>query len=39
MDRVITGMGPRKRSVTIEVWDTREVLLATGRFWDGHPPY
>jgi hypothetical protein len=32
MDRVVIGMDPHKRSVTIEARDTREVLRATGRF-------
>jgi hypothetical protein len=32
MDRVIIGVDPHKLSVTIEAWDTREILRATGRF-------
>ena len=32
MSGVMIGMDPHKRSVTIEVRDEREVLLATGRF-------
>jgi len=32
MDRVVIGMDPHKRSVTIEARDTREVLRGTGRF-------
>ncbi|HZA73198.1 MAG TPA: hypothetical protein VE476_09820 [Propionibacteriaceae bacterium] len=32
MDRVVIGMDPHKRSVTIEARDTREVLRATGTF-------
>src|SRR5437016_185866 len=32
MDRVVIGMDPHKRSVSIEVRDVREVLRATGRF-------
>jgi hypothetical protein len=32
MDRVVIGMDPHKRSVTIEVRDTREVLRAIGTF-------
>ena len=32
MDRVVIGMDPHKRSVTIEARDVREVLRATGRF-------
>ncbi len=32
MDRVMIGMDPHKRSVTIEARDTREVLRARGRF-------
>lgn len=32
MDRVIIGAGPHKLSVTIEARDTREILLAAGRF-------
>jgi hypothetical protein len=31
MDRVVIGMDPHKRSVTIEARDTREVLRASGR--------
>ena len=33
MDRVVIGMDPHKRSVTIEARDTREVLRTTGRLW------
>jgi hypothetical protein len=32
MDRVVIGMDPHKRSVTIEARDSREVLRATGTF-------
>jgi transposase len=32
MDRVVIGMDPHKRSVTIEARDTREVLRAIGTF-------
>jgi transposase len=32
MDRVVIGVDPHKRSVSIEARDGREVLLATGRF-------
>ena len=32
MDRVVIGMDPHKRSVTIEARDAREVLRATGTF-------
>jgi transposase len=32
MERVIIGVDPHKRSVSIEVRDGRELLLATGRF-------
>ena len=32
MERVVIGMDPHKRSVTIEARDSREVLRATGRF-------
>jgi transposase len=32
MDRVIIGVDPHKRSVSIEARDGREALLATGRF-------
>jgi transposase len=32
MDRVVIGIDPHKRSVTIEARDTREVLRATGSF-------
>jgi transposase len=32
MDRVVIGMDPHKRSVSIEVRDVREVLRATARF-------
>ena len=32
MSGVVIGMDPHKVSVTIEVRDEREVLLATGRF-------
>ena len=32
MGRVVIGMDPHKRSVTIEARDTREVLRATGTF-------
>jgi hypothetical protein len=32
MDRVVIGIDPHKRPVTIEARDTREVLRATGRF-------
>jgi transposase len=32
MDRVVIGMDPHKRSVTIEARDTREVLRAVGSF-------
>jgi transposase len=32
MDRVVIGMDPHKRSVTIEARDTREVLRAVGTF-------
>src|SRR5215218_2178210 len=32
MERVVIGMDPHKRSVTIEARDTREALRATGTF-------
>src|SRR5438132_12219576 len=32
VDRVVIGMDPHKRSVSIEVRDVREVLRPTGRF-------
>jgi transposase len=32
LDKVITGVGPHKLSVTIEARDSREILRATGRF-------
>jgi transposase len=32
MGRVVIGMDPHKRSVSIEVRDEREVLRATARF-------
>jgi hypothetical protein len=32
LDWVITGVDPRKLSVTIEARDNREILRATGRF-------
>jgi transposase len=32
MDRVVTGLDPHKRSVSVEARDLREVLRATGRF-------
>src|SRR5437764_8819698 len=32
MDRVIIGVDPHKRSMTIEARDSREILRATGRF-------
>ena len=31
MDRVVIGMDPHRRSVTIEARDTREVLRRSGR--------
>jgi hypothetical protein len=39
MDRVIIGVDPHKRSVSIEARDGREVLLATGRFATGSREY
>jgi transposase len=32
MDRVIMGVDPHKKSVTLEARDSREVLQATGCF-------
>ena len=37
MDRVVNGMDPHKRSVTIEARDTREVLRAVGSFGTDSP--
>jgi transposase len=39
MDRVVIGMDPHKRLVTIEARDTREVLRAVGRFPTGTAGY
>jgi transposase len=39
MDRVVIGMDPHKRSVTIEARDSREVLRATGRFPTSTPGF
>ena len=39
MDRVMIGMDPHKRSVTIEARDIREVLRATGRFPTSTPGF
>ena len=39
MERVVIGMDPHKRSVTIEARDSREVLRATGRFGTDNRQY
>ena len=39
MDRVVIGMDPHKRSMTIEARDVREVPRATGRFGTGTVNY
>jgi transposase len=39
MDRVVIGMDPHKRSVTIEARDAREVLRATGIFGTDNGSY
>jgi hypothetical protein len=38
MGHVIIGMDPHKRSATIEVIDSREGILAQGRFGTGRRP-